>query len=213
MLLRGVRQKLVRPDHYMLMRIPEKFWDVTLASVEQDDFRELLKTYIKGLDANIENGDGLLLWGNNGVGKTGGAAIIAKEVRRRACPVLFITAKELREASLSHERFNEDYTVVQRALNVDFLVLDELGHEGSTGSDHSERLMESLFRVRSAHKRPTLVTTNLKPYARTKADETPTMPDLYPKTMMEVFRETMHPYHVQGRNRRDPEALKKRLGV
>lgn len=213
MLLRGVRQKLVRPDHYMLMRIPEKFWDATLTNVEQDDFRELLRTYIKGLDDNIENGDGLLLWGDNGVGKTGGAAVVAKEVRRRSCPVLFITAKELREASFTHQRFNEDQTIVQRAMHVDFLVLDELGHEGSTGSDHGERLMESLFRTRSAHRRPTIITTNLIPYARTDKSEPPRMPDLYPKTMMEVFRETMHPFHVQGRNRRDPEALRKRLGV
>jgi DNA replication protein DnaC len=131
---------------------------------------------------------------------------VALEVRRRCATVLFITAESLRQAVLQREMFDEDMTVYERAKTVDFLVVDDLGKEHPDQPGWSSRLFENLFRVRSAAKRATIVTTNMKVAKLTEE---------YEASMLEVMKETMYPIFAKGENRRNEAArgLRERLAV
>lgn len=186
--------------HVERMKIPRRFWDVSFDQIS-DEIRPKIEAYLRGLDDKLDRGEGLLLWGSNGVGKTSVAVLIALEVRRRGSSVLFVTAEGLRSAVLEGTMFDDEQTMIERARAVDFLVLDDLGkeHPGETG--FTERLFENLFRERSAARRATFVTTNLP--MRPSEDGTRALTTAYIPSMIEVMKETMHPIRYVGPNLRD----------
>jgi len=202
MRIAGHRQRLTTA-HVERMQIPSRFWKVRYDEIPES-FRGEVDNYLKRLDDMLDRGDGLLFWGDNGTGKTSAAVFIALEVRRRCATVLFITAESLRHGILERQMFDEDMTVYERATTVDFLVVDDLGKEHPDQPGWSARLYENLFRVRSAAKRATIVTTNM---------EIPDLTKEYEASMMEVMKETMYPIFAQGENRRNEarKALQERL--
>lgn len=195
----GHRMRLTQA-HIERMKIPRRFWAVTFDQITEA-IRPKIDTYLRQLDDKLDRGEGLLLWGSNGVGKTSAAVLVALEVRRRGASVLFITAEGLRQAVLERELFDDDQTVIERARAVDFLVLDDLGkeHPGETG--FTERLFENLFRERSAAQRTTFVTTNLP--MRPEGEQARALINTYIPSMLEVMKETLHPIRYIGDNLRD----------
>jgi DNA replication protein DnaC len=188
----GYRMRLTQA-HIDRMRIPQRFWFVGRREIIPE-VREIVDKYIKNLDENLDVGEGLLMWGTNGTGKTSAAVFIGLEVRRRGATVFFVQAERLRASVLEKEMFDDEQTVMERARAVDFLILDDLGkeHPGETG--FSERLFENLLRERSATKKTTIVTTNL---SVDKLKET------YVRSMLEVMRETLYPLCFEGENLRE----------
>lgn len=184
------------------MRLPRRFWEASFNDIQDEEARALILAYLQKMDTMLDHGDGLMFWGHWGVGKTCAAAVLAKEARRRGASALFITAESLRTAVLEKEMFEDDQLTVDRARQVDFLVLDDLGKEHSGESGFAERLFENLLRERSAHRRSTVVTTNMNQDDLTKR---------YKLSMMEVVKESLIPIHVEGENRRGEGA--KRLGT
>lgn len=201
----GQRTKLTA-DHLLWMRIPRRFWEATCADIQDPEVRGHVVNYLQKLDSVMDNGDGLLFWGENGVGKSCAAVVLAKEARRRGASCLFITAESLRQAVLEREPFNGDQLLVDRARSVDFLILDDFGKEHSGETGFTERLFENLLRERSAHRRSTVVTTNMNQEKMVKT---------YKLSMMEVIKESLVPIHVEGENRRDAgaQALRARLAT
>jgi len=207
----GHRMRLTQA-HVERMRIPRRFWDASFNQISEE-IRPKVEKYLRQLDDHLDEGEGLLLWGDNGVGKTSIAVLIALEVRRRGASVFFITAEGLRQAVLEKELYDDEQLVIERARSVDFLVLDDLGkeHPGETG--FSERLLENLFRERSAMRRATVITTNL-PMGSTDGNER-TLMNAYIPSMVEVMKEVFYPLRCVGENFRD-EALrriKKKIAV
>jgi DNA replication protein DnaC len=179
------------------MRIPRRFWVASFDGIQDDGVRGATQAYIKDLDGFLDRGEGILFWGPNGTGKTCAAVVIAKEARRLGASVLFITAESLRQASLDKEKFDGDLLVTDRAMQVDLLVLDELGKEHSdkrSGSGWSERLIENLLRVRASNCKSTVITTNAN-----RGD----MEGRYSTSMMEVLKETCFPVQMEGESLRD----------
>jgi DNA replication protein DnaC len=204
MRITGHRNRLTSA-HLELMGIPYRFWDSSMDRVPECDGKGAIRKYLVNLDAMIDQGNGLLLWGDNGHGKTSAAVVVAKEARRRGASVLFITAERLRKASLNDEMFNDDRTVFQRAMEVELLVLDDLGKEYSGDSGYTERLFESIIRERAADKRTTVVTTNMAPSPRTDSSGKAVhcLSDLYKKSMIEVMKECLFVARIRGDNLRD----------
>lgn len=177
--------------------------------VPESSARKVVAKYLDELDAMLDGGEGLMLWGPNGTGKSSVAVIIAMEARRRGASVLFSTAETLRQAVLDRIPFSEDKTLMERARDVDFLVIDDLGKEHVSKTEFSETLFENLIRERSAARRVTIVTTNLPIYQMVEqgdAGQAVVVPGLntrYKASMMEVMKETLFPVALKGHNHRD----------
>jgi len=207
----GHRMRLTQA-HVERMNLPRRFWNVRLDQISEG-IRDHVAAYLKDLDGNLDRGEGLLFWGNNGVGKTSVAALIGMEARRRGASVFFTTAESLRQAVLNRTMFDEDQSIDDRARAVDVLILDDLGkeHPGETG--FTERLFENLIRERSASKRTTIITTNL-PLSSSKKGAASLM-SVYIPSMMEVMKETLLPLKFVGENLRNgaAEAMASRMAV
>lgn len=188
-----------------LMRIPRRFWETSVDRIPES-VREKVLNYVRDLDGNLDRGEGLLLCGKNGVGKTSACVFIAMEARRRGAPVLFITAESLRQSVLEKTVFADGMMMMDRARTVDVLLIDDLGKEHSGDTGFTERLFENLFRERSAARRTTLVTTNMS---------VKQLPERYKPSMLEVMKETVYPLQVKGESQRDgvPDSIRDRLAT
>ncbi len=140
--------------------IGERFWDVSVDQIPDEvSYKEKLVWYLDKLDENIQTGTGLYLVGPHGSGKSGAAVIVAKEVLSRGGTVLTVSEARLIDAVLRREDYDEEYSVLERAQEVSFLVLDDLGL--SPKSDNLT-LVETLVKYRFDRRLPTFFTTNLR---------------------------------------------------
>jgi len=196
----GLRIKLTKA-HMDLMRIPRRFWESSFDAIPECEGRDVLRSYLRNIEDMLDRGEGLLLWGPNGHGKTSAAVIVMMEARRRGASALFVQAETLRASVLDGTMFSDEKTLLERAREVDFLVLDDLGKEHAGETGFSERLFENLIRGRTASKRTTLVTTNL-PVNPPKGGGA-SLKTKYIASMLEVMREAMYPVLLRTHNWRD----------
>lgn len=212
----GYRTKL-RSVHLERARLPRRFWNVGFDGVPESA-RGHLSNYLRNIDDMLDNGSGLLLWGNNGVGKTSVATLILMEACRRGATALFATAESLRQSSIDGTLFDEDQSLADRAREVELLVIDDLGKEHRGATEYAEGFLENLLRERSASMLSTIVTTNLPVREGEKGPDgrgLPGLPTIYPHSMLEVLRETLYPVSVEGENKRlrGADQLEERLAV
>lgn len=174
-------------------RIPEQFhglsWDdyrdtttVTSAEIDSDgrgpeSLKQVLQAYADGWAGFRADGDGLVLVGPPGAGKTSGLALVAMSVmdhpsrpRVRFADYaglaqrqigLFALEKEAERTSEWHEHDLEELHLQVIKFDCDLLVLTDIGKEHRTASGFSDDLLDQILRRRVAEKRPTLLDSNL----------------------------------------------------
>lgn len=107
----------------------------------------------------------LLLFGAPGLGKTHLSAAIAREVSEKGFSVVYDTAGHVFERfELQKFSREDDETVtsdVERILNADLLILDDLGTEMTTAFVQSA--LYQIVNTRLMEKRSTIISTNLTP--------------------------------------------------
>lgn len=189
-------------EHFLLMRIPRRFWEVTFDQIEPSA-QVVIRNYLQNLGQMLDNGDGLLLWGPNGRGKTSAAAFVAKEVRRTGASVLMATAASLLDSVLQKTEV-EGGLLIELARTVDFLLIDDLGKEHASKSGFSDRVFENLLRERGSNRLTTWITTNMGRDG---------LAERYKHSMMEVLKELVVPVKVDGENRRDDSQEKLRSAI
>jgi KaiC/GvpD/RAD55 family RecA-like ATPase len=201
-----MRRRLTEED-LERMRIPRRFWGVSLEGCSsavdgtKPSIRKTVELYLGQLDEMLSRGVGLLLWSDNGSGKTSAAVLVAKEARRRGATVLFVTSEGLRSAVLNKTRFDVEQTMWDRALDVDLLILDDVGKEHRDQQGFGERLLEDLIRQRSANQRTTFMTTNMSPLQMKEGEFA------YKPSMLKVMQESVVPVGVAAVvNRREEVA-------
>lgn len=149
------------------MRIPVRYWSSKYDEISSDGGNESLKHVVGKYIANMQDmrkaGCGLVIYGDNGVGKSCSAVVIAKEYRRRGSTVLFIEAADLKRMVVQKEHFDEDETYWERAKDVDVLVVDDFGKGVMDSTGFGATLFDELIRTRSANKRVTIITSNTEP--------------------------------------------------
>jgi DNA replication protein DnaC len=165
----GVRRQLTLVDMER-MRIPPRYREAHFEGVSAGPHKRELYNYLVKLDEMLARGVGLVLSGPNGTGKTSLAVIVLKEARRRGHTGLFVEAATLRDVKFGNRSFEDEVRLWDRLLEVDVLVLDDLGKGVRDKEGAEERLLDELLRYRGAYCRTTLITTNMSTIPRRRGD-------------------------------------------
>ena len=107
--------------------------------------------------------ENLLLFGAPGLGKTHLSAAIAREVSEKGYSVVYDTAGRVFE-QFEQQKFGREEEAgghVERVLNCDLLILDDLGSEMTTAFVQSA--LYQIVNTRLLERRSTIISTNLSP--------------------------------------------------
>lgn len=133
-------------------RLPKRFWGARIA-----DFPDAVQDAVSCWMA--KGGDGLLLCGKTGTGKTHLAAAIVRSLVTARRDARFVSCADLySEVRASYGNFEGEKTVLDRYIGAELLFLDDLG-AGSL-SDHERTVTLRIIDGRLNALRPTCVTTN-----------------------------------------------------
>lgn len=191
------------------MRIPERFWKASLSKISEQEnedgvsLKRVVNGYLKNFDKLMAEGYGLLLWGKNGVGKTSAAAALAMEARRRCRTVLMISAADYVESMIDNIMFDSHMKIVDRAKNVEMLVMDDFGKVFRDDKGWTDKIFELLFRYRSARLKSNIVTMNYSMIDFVEDCKNNGQPSL-----IHVLKEILLPIEVAGPDRREENQCK-----
>lgn len=152
-------EKIIKNSKMSKRNLNYKFDNFEINDSNKKAFNNL-KNYSEKLVNNIEK-KGLILVGNNGVGKTHLACSIANKFIENGIPVIYGTLINLlAELRNSYEIDNSisEMEIIKLYENVDLLIIDDLGKEKP-----SEWGLEKLFTIinsRYENKLPVIITTN-----------------------------------------------------
>lgn len=175
-----MRRKLTSED-LLSMRLPKHLWRHTHEDIRVVEGRSFSITYMRRM-VHAGLPDGIYIHGPSGSGRSGFAAVIAKEAMRNDFSTLWVTADGLLRSYLEKEWFSEDTLLFDRAKTVDLLVIDDFGKEPRGAFE--ARLFENLIRERSSHRRATFVTTSMEPSE---------VAERYGAGLIEVLKECCYP--------------------
>lgn len=141
-------------------------FDLTVYPPDDREYMGKLLAYAKRFAANVAEGkqrDSLLLFGDVGLGKTFLASAIGNQVVAARRTVVYFTFSEFMDLMrLQKYQDEEEYRAgIQRLLDADLIILDDLGAEKVT-----EFVAQELFNVinhRINRELPMVVSTNLTP--------------------------------------------------
>jgi DNA replication protein DnaC len=188
--------------HLQRICLPQNYY---LCSIDQIPVRcphkKVIQRYINNIGVNIAEGYGLLLWGDYGSGKSGLGSIILKAAAANGYLGLWIRANNIADYLINKTRFDVRETMIERAIDVPILVIDELIIRETVRA--SDTFFEDLIRQRINEKQSTVVTTNLSPDA---------ISSRYP-ALAAVMKEAILAVPVSGHNFRTQlaEQVKKEL--
>ena len=128
------------------------------ASRYNDPVMEIAKKYVAQWPRMLENGTGLLLWGNVGTGKTYIAAAIANALLDENVPVMMTSFSRILGAIPGPASGNQT-EAIDHLMRYPLLIIDDLGIERDT-----PYTMEQVFNIIDSRYRsgkPMIITTNL----------------------------------------------------
>lgn len=199
-----VRKRELTSKDFVRVNLGKNYWRCNAEGIQESEVRQVLVRYVKNVVEMIETGSGLVLSGEAGVGKTGAAAYLLKEVVRQGFSAYFIDHAELRDLQFNDRVFGDgsDGTMVsQRVLKADFIVLDGLDELFLTDKVFGPEHLERLVIRRNNNRLVTVLTTRVPEEIRKKS------------ALFDVIRQTMLPIGLEGKNLRDDEvaALESRI--
>lgn len=196
----------------MRYAIPPRFATARLPLLDKKFFGPVLE-YARNLQENIEEGNGLLLMGQPGVGKTFAVAALTHHYWMQAQKhsnvyksrdYIFITAPDffdrisvVGEARDEHRK--KDF--IESFCTTPLLIVNDLGKEyrGGKLSEQIPMKLGRILRERSQEKLPTFFTTNLNATS---------LFNTYGEAIMSLLRENTEAYEVGGKDRRVRSKLK-----
>lgn len=173
--------------------IAPKYRNLTLDQIthpQTKEVREKIKAYIDSIDTQIENGAGLFLYGSTGLAKTGIASIVLIEAMKKGYTGHFFTLDQcvdLYAGGWKDEKLKEQFQ--ELVLDVDVLVIDEVGNEARTNINLVGSCFNDIVRRRSNNLQTTIITSNLF-FKKVK--------DVYGEEVYSILNECTTPYEFNG---------------
>lgn len=143
--------------------IPRDFWGYTpddvVGNVEQ--FQQIVLPYMDKLSRALRGGYGLLLLGDNGVGKTMFMCLVLMRALSRGFSTYYTTLLDL-DHNIKRGFNNTDIQDrLDWYLTSDFVAFDELGKEQfKAGDSYIRTQVERVLKRRFEDSKPTLIATN-----------------------------------------------------
>jgi len=157
--LAAERIRSLDAEDMLRARIGRAYWGTSMAKIPDNlRHKKPLKEFVDNVHIHHAAGEGLLMFGDYGTGKTSGAVLVLKEVISRGGTSLMIPAERISSAVIEKTTFDGEETLWERMQEVDVLLLDDLRREHV--KDFGRSVIESLIRRRYDERLPTLVSTN-----------------------------------------------------
>lgn len=155
-------QRELTIEDLQLMLLPESFYSLTVDDLPTEEAAKLLDRYAGKLKSAFDNKVGLLITGPADCGKEEVAAIIAKVAASFRKTGMYISVSDLRDSLIRRVNYNADKSAVQRAKEVDLLILTGLEETDSKEKFLSLKDIASLVRARANRFRLTIITTDIQ---------------------------------------------------
>lgn len=198
------------------VRVPPRFLAATMDSLDPIQFGKV-DQYAEKLLTNVKEGNGLILCGPSGVGKSWALAALtryyaefAASTGRRSWDYEFVTAPVFFEnmsvakedPSFVDARRNQPWSVTYQTVK--WLVINDLGKEYRGGKLDSQIAFKlgRVLRHRSENQLPTHISTNLQP----KGEEE-SVNAVYGPSITSLIRETMCVMKISGQDLRKPKKM------
>jgi DNA replication protein DnaC len=165
---------------------PERYWTAKLSDIPDMVYRKSIVSYIDNIDKHVRNGEGLLLWGPNGQGKTYDAIVVGKYARLHSFSVKFVLAYELAFMSRQPDWY-EKYDIM---IDCDLLIIDDLGKE------HNNLVVRDIVLKRYSKKKSVIITTNVVDIEKD-----------YEQTFLSVLKGMVMRLKIEGRDFREQEKI------
>ncbi len=169
---------------FHLANVPRRKWTATLDQVPatgSTGYMPVILAYIENLKANLEQGNGLLLYGPYRRGKSCLAACIVRHVAAHKARPYWLEAFEVADGWMDED---ERYDQTRESH---LLVVDDLGMEGDAA--FRKELMMRALRYRLEREGATIITTNMTPAQ---------IAEHYSPKLLALFQECLVAVEVDG---------------
>ena len=144
-----------------LSMIDDKFRNVSFDSLQQNRFNErnlkICRRYAEKFDEMLEKNQGLLLWGDVGLGKSWAAAAIANYLLSKTIPVVMFSLVQAIK-NIESKKMSEA-EIISLMNSAQLVIIDDLGAERD--SSFAQEKVYSIIDSRYRKKLPMIVTTNI----------------------------------------------------
>lgn len=142
-----------------LMVIPKRYYFATIDSIEDKKVKATLEKFVENVAGNVLPGAGLCLTGGMSNGKTYAACALLKRLRGviPGFKGMFVDVACVNEDFLKREFMEEGIRICDRMMDVDVLVLDDVGGEKKF---EKEKIFD-IFKKRWNDLKRTVITSNL----------------------------------------------------
>lgn len=150
-------------EKFKFTLLPENHWNANVSKLQTFSKPELIDNWIENAaDLISGNSKGLYVYGPYGVGKSSFAAVIAKLAMSRGVYSLWLNYRDLPGYTMNKDMFTEDLSMLDRAKQVDLLIIDEFYPEVRT-QFFPIKCLDDLVRTRVQNKKTTIITSNCSP--------------------------------------------------
>jgi hypothetical protein len=129
------------------MRLPRSLWQASLEALP-DQVRGPTHDYLKSLRENLEDGIGMLFYGESCQGKSKAAAVVLKAYREHSISCLWLQWSEIDAGIRSKQIYDGSPSLWDRIQNVPVLCIDAVPSKIFDGCGFSEDVLQDLVSSR-----------------------------------------------------------------
>lgn len=166
--------------------------ELTFENSDDNELINMAKNYASNFDLMFKRGEGLILYGNVGNGKTHASACVVNALIDKGIPCLMTNIARLTNVLQGMYEGKQEY--IDSLNDYKLLIIDDLGTERNT--DFMNEQVYSILDARCQSGLPMIITTNLT------ADELKHPADIAKARVYDRLMERCHPVEVKGASRR-----------